>query len=55
MGPTVKSVSYLWIHLKKKKSGVKKCLEICAMGGRGPTLNGKCHFKCLLFLEPLPN
>ena len=32
--------------MQKKKSGVKKCLEICAIkGGGGRTPNGKCHLK----------
>ena len=35
------------IQLQKKKSGVKKCLEICAIkgGGGGSTPNGKNHLK----------
>ena len=34
------------IPLQKKKSGLKKCLEICAInGGWGPTPNGKNHLK----------
>ena len=33
-------------RLQKKKSGVKKCLEILAIsGGGGPTPNGKNHLK----------
>ena len=38
MGPSVKSVLYIFrIQLQKKKSGVKKCLEIFAIkvGGGG--------------------
>ena len=31
--------------MQKKKSGVKKCLEICAIKGGGPTPNGKNHLK----------
>ena len=31
--------------MQKKKSGVKKCLEICAIKGGGRTPNGKCHLK----------
>ena len=32
------------IQLQKKKSGVKKCLEIMTIQG-GPTPNGKKHLK----------
>ena len=33
------------IQLQKKKSGVKKCLEICAVKEGGLTPNGKNHLK----------
>ena len=47
------------IQLQKKKSGVKKCLEIRAIkgggGGGGRTPNGKNHLKFPFWLlEPLP-
>ena len=29
--PSVKSVSYMWDSIAKEKSGIKKCLEICAI------------------------
>ena len=42
--------------MQKKKSGVKKCLEILPLrGGGGRTPNGKCHLKFpFLFFAPLP-
>ena len=46
MGPSVKSVSYMWDSIAKEKSGLKKCLKITSIkGGGSPTLNGKIHPK----------
>ena len=46
------------IQLQKKKSGVKKCLEILPLRGGeggGRTPNGKCHLKFpFWFSAPFP-
>ena len=39
---------YVGFNCKRKK-GVKKCLEICAIKGWGSTPNSKCHFKFPFF------
>ena len=37
---------YVGVNCKRKKSGVKKCLEIMSIKGGGvPTPNGKIHLK----------
>ena len=41
------------IHLQKKKSGVKKCLEICAIKG-GADAQWQMPFLISILLEPFP-